>query len=118
MTYNYLLILIIIYVIKIICRYFKQKNELQMESKTNLDSSKLVDPINQVNQANQNNQTDKIIVSFRGDKYDITDFLRKHPGGKNVLIKNNGKDIEELMAEYEHSKNAYLILSKYKITEK
>lgn len=58
---------------------------------------------------------DKIIVTFKGSKYDITNFIKRHPGGKQILIDNNGKDIENLMLEYEHSKNAYLILEKYKI---
>jgi len=61
------------------------------------------------------NDTNKTIVLFKGSRYDITDFLKKHPGGKKILIDNNGKDIEKLMLENEHSKNAYKMLEKYKI---
>lgn len=59
----------------------------------------------------------KIIVTFKGDRYDITDFVNKHPGGKHVLIENNGRDIEELMLENEHSPAAYAKLAQYKIKE-
>ncbi len=62
-----------------------------------------------------NNNAKKIIVWFRGEEYDISDFVRKHPGGKQILLENNGKDIEHLMLENEHSLNAYNILEKYKI---
>lgn len=58
----------------------------------------------------------KVIVYFKGNKYDITQFLLKHPGGKNILEQNNGNDIEELMKYYEHSKYAYQLLEQYKIT--
>ncbi|AFX92855.1 cytochrome B5 [Acanthamoeba polyphaga mimivirus] len=61
------------------------------------------------------NNSDQIIVTYKGSKYNITEFLRRHPGGKQILIDNNGKDIEKLMLEYEHSNNAYRMLEKYKI---
>lgn len=68
-----------------------------------------------VNETPDQKSANKIIVFFKENKYDVTDFARKHPGGKVVLIDNNGKDIEELMLKYEHSKYAYRMLEKYKI---
>jgi cytochrome b involved in lipid metabolism len=59
--------------------------------------------------------SEKMIVKFRGDEYDISDFINKHPGGKKILIDNNGNDVEKLMADSEHSKHAYETLSRYKI---
>ncbi|AGF85059.1 B5-like protein [Moumouvirus goulette] len=100
MTYYLLLLLILVYVIKIICYYYKQIN--MTENKSIVNDSPPTTP-------------DRIIVTFKGSTYDITDFIKRHPGGKQILIDNNGKDIENLMLEYEHSKNAYLILEKYKI---
>uniref|UniRef100_A0A6G6ACU0 Cytochrome b5-like protein n=1 Tax=Borely moumouvirus TaxID=2712067 RepID=A0A6G6ACU0_9VIRU len=100
MTYYLLLLLIVVYVIKIICYYYKETN--MTENKPIVNDPPLGPP-------------DKIIVTFKGSKYDITNFIKRHPGGKQILIDNNGKDIENLMLEYEHSKNAYLILEKYKI---
>ena len=60
----------------------------------------------------------KVIVSFRGENYDVTNFVRLHPGGKKVLLQNNGKDIEQLMLNNDHSKEAYRILEKYRIKMK
>lgn len=60
---------------------------------------------------------EKIIVKFRGSDYDITDFIKRHPGGKSILIKNNGNDIEQLMLKNEHSDRAYKLLEKYKINK-
>lgn len=59
----------------------------------------------------------RVIVTFRDEKYDITDFVKKHPGGKQILLENNGKDVEQLMAENEHSERAYKLLEKYKISQ-
>lgn len=66
---------------------------------------------------NSSNIDNRIIVTYKNDKYDITDFIKRHPGGKDVLIKNNGKDIEQLMIVNEHSEHAYNLLRKYKISE-
>lgn len=43
------------------------------------------------------------------------DFVKNHPGGEEILIENNGKDIDELMIDVGHSSDAYDILAKYKI---
>uniref|UniRef100_A0A6C0LSA1 Cytochrome b5 heme-binding domain-containing protein n=1 Tax=viral metagenome TaxID=1070528 RepID=A0A6C0LSA1_9ZZZZ len=56
-----------------------------------------------------------IIVYYKGGKYDITNFLTKHPGGKNAIIDFNGEDVEKSMAENKHSTGAYNLLEKYKI---
>ena len=58
---------------------------------------------------------EQVIVTFKGSKYDVTKFLRKHPGGKAILLQNNGNDVEQQMLENEHSAHAYKTLEKYKI---
>jgi cytochrome b involved in lipid metabolism len=68
-----------------------------------------------INRQEKDVSPNKIIILFKGEEYDITDFVKKHPGGKQVLLDNNGKDIEKLMFENEHSTHAYNILEKYKI---
>lgn len=80
-----------------------------VESAENNGSTKLNNLIKSTEQPKQ----EKIIVQFRGSQYDITNFAKKHPGGKIVLVENNGKDIEKLMMENEHSENAYKLLEKY-----
>ena len=57
----------------------------------------------------------QVIVKFRGNEYNITDFVKDHPGGKQVLLENNGNDVEELMLENKHSVVAYDTLETYKI---
>ena len=81
-------------------------------------NKKLSDDTNTYNEKqtkNSSSSVNKIIVKYCGADYDITDFVRKHPGGKKVLIDSNGKDIEQLMLDNEHSNHAYKLLSKYKI---
>lgn len=60
---------------------------------------------------NQNDFKDRIIVFIKNDVYDITDFLDKHPGGKECFYKFNLKDVSET---YEfHSKIAKKIWKNY-----
>ncbi len=62
-----------------------------------------------------NSDPKRIIVQYHKSSYDITDFAKKHPGGKKILLENNGKDIEKLMIDNDHSDHAYKLLEKYKI---
>jgi cytochrome b involved in lipid metabolism len=58
---------------------------------------------------------DRIIVYYKGSKYDVTDFAIHHPGGKDVLLEHNGRDIETAMIDAQHSVNAYKLLEKHLI---
>lgn len=53
------------------------------------------------------------IVTFKGKRYNITSFIKKHPGGEEALKDLHEKDIEQLMLDNEHSVKAYQILEKY-----
>lgn len=55
---------------------------------------------------------EKIIVYFEGNKYDLTRFAKRHPGGRDALLQYNGKDVAEILEETGHSHNAYKILEK------
>lgn len=45
----------------------------------------------------QHNSLQKgIWVAIQGEIYDVTNFIDAHPGGKNIIIKNAGKDVTEL----------------------
>ncbi len=55
-------------------------------------------------------ETEKVIVTFKDQSYDITEFLQHHPGGKEVLLEQNGKNVEEVMKEVGHSPDAYELL--------
>lgn len=58
---------------------------------------------------------EKFIVEYESELYDITDFMRKHPGGVNTLNGNNRKNIEEKFEGVEHSIAAKYLLKEYKL---
>jgi cytochrome b involved in lipid metabolism len=60
---------------------------------------------------------DRIIVTYQGNKYDLTDFVAKHPGGSQILINAKDSDIEEAMIENNHSNNAFRMLERYRIND-
>lgn len=64
------------------------------------------------------NKEDDAWIIHAGYVYDITSFLERHPGGKDILIDNLGKDVTRLMklkSPHKHSKIAYGWLKKYHI---
>lgn len=63
------------------------------------------------------NKIEPVIVFYQGKKYDITKFLCCHPGGRTILHKYSGKDVEEIMKKHKHSQRAYDILKEYEISE-
>ncbi|KAJ3721041.1 oxidoreductase [Lentinula raphanica] len=57
-------------------------------------------------------------ISYKGRVYDISGFLRDHPGGEDVILKYAGQDVERVMKdkdEHEHSDSAYDMLEEYVI---
>lgn len=58
---------------------------------------------------------EKLIVKFKNESYDLTNFLFKHPGGVGTLAHNNDKNIEKVFYESDHSKAAEHLLNEYKI---
>lgn len=45
--------------------------------------------------------------------YDVTPFLDNHPGGRDILLYNAGKDATQAFVDNGHSDGAYRMLSKY-----
>lgn len=58
---------------------------------------------------------EKLIVAYKSDLYDLTEFIYKHPGGVNTLFNKNQKNIEKNFKDAEHSKAAEYLLQEYKI---
>lgn len=52
----------------------------------------------ELSKQDDNNNNSKIISTYKGKKYDLTDWNRLHPGGP-VLDKANGRDLEEVWKE-------------------
>ncbi len=61
-----------------------------------------------------------MLVIYKGDVFDVTDFADMHPGGDELIEEQVGKDITELYDDEEshaHSKNAKELLKDYKYGE-
>ena len=56
-----------------------------------------------------------MIIIINNDKYDVTEFINEHPGGKDVFI--DGADMTAEFNKIGHSKHAIQMLEKYKIQE-
>ena len=63
----------------------------------------------------------RIMVKRHDRLYDVTEFAIRHPGGRKLLEKHNGKDVEAAMQDptlHMHSKSAYDMLAKYLVQGK
>lgn len=49
----------------------------------------------------------RITVFYQGQEYDVTEFLKVHPGGKTNLLNMDGKDVEARMKKIGHSDHAF-----------
>ena len=62
------------------------------------------------------NKEGRILMMLQNDVYDVTNYLDKHPGGKEVLLMANGKIIDKVFAKYHYPLGkAPQVLKKYKI---
>ena len=60
----------------------------------------------------------RLCVVNDGKVYDITDFVSKHPGGREILEEHSGQDVTQAMKthdSHEHTSTAYKMLDKYYI---
>jgi len=67
-------------------------------------------------------EKDRLITTYNGDKYDLTDFVKSHPGG-DIIWKSKGKDLKKVWKQFGydwHENNEYVkqTLKKYKIKSK
>ncbi|KAK9319804.1 cytochrome b5-like heme/steroid binding domain-containing protein [Lipomyces orientalis] len=53
---------------------------------------------------------DDLFLIIRGQVYDVTDFLDKHPGGPDVLLDIQGPEATQLFDDVGHSLEAHDIL--------
>lgn len=56
---------------------------------------------------------EKCVITVRGDKYDVTEFLNEHPGGN---IFKCGEDMTKAFNK-QHGEKQFRELQKYKVTE-
>lgn len=71
-----------------------------------------------VEEVEQHNTEKDFWVIHRAKVYDISEFLERHPGGKDILLSYAGQDVTTLMTQddpHEHTTFAYGWLRKYLI---
>ena len=54
-------------------------------------------------------------VTYKGERYDIGNFIKRHPGGAEILLQNKDKDITTAFDHIGHSNDAKFLLKKRKI---
>ncbi|KAF5301213.1 hypothetical protein FQA39_LY10799 [Lamprigera yunnana] len=57
----------------------------------------------------------EFLVKHKGRKYDISTFLKNHPGGYNYVQPSQDKDVGNRMIKSYHSKSAFYLLREYKL---
>lgn len=91
----------------------------QVDQKTKTTSSELLAfKSNEEYQNYINNRADRVVITYHGGVYDVTDFLESHPGGDEIIKDCNGRDVSDLMHNsypHTHSTAAIRMLAKYKI---
>jgi len=60
---------------------------------------------------------DECIVSYKGERYDVTDFVRSHPGGPQSILAFRDQDMTEAYDEIGHSPSAHKLLAKRRIVK-
>lgn len=58
---------------------------------------------------------EKCIIVINNGVYDITKYLRLHPGGEEILINLNGQNATTEFNDIGHSRSAINMLEKFKI---
>ena len=96
---------------------FKGKSDknLKVVPLNNINNEIDIMKIYTINEVRMHNREDDCWIIIENDVYNLTEFLYKHPGGKNVLFENAGKDVTENFEAQGHSEIARDILQTYLI---
>jgi len=101
-----------------------KKGELQMQHKGLLnemsniywgENEKKLKSINKKILKDKIKNGEKLII-YENYIYDVSDFIEKHPGGKNIILNNIGNDVTNMFnyEVYKHSNAAHNLLNTYK----
>lgn len=63
----------------------------------------------------KHNREDDLWIVYNGGVYDITKFLKEHPGGEEVLMNLGGQDSTACFDEIGHTLEAVQLRETYKI---
>ncbi|KAK0085177.1 hypothetical protein PV325_005632 [Microctonus aethiopoides] len=68
---------------------------------------------------NKNNVEDKdFIVKYQGNTYEISDFLKHHPGGRSALKAYKGLALDKILNDVPHSDAAFHLFQEFEINNK
>ncbi|KAI9106183.1 delta5 fatty acid desaturase [Phlyctochytrium arcticum] len=76
--------------------------------------AKGADAIVDQKELSQCNTRQKALLAVRGNIYDVTSFIDRHPGGKDILLMSAGRDVTQVFETY-HDEKALATLNKFKI---
>jgi cytochrome b involved in lipid metabolism len=65
-----------------------------------------------------NSPQPKLLVEYKGETFDIQDFLVEHPGGRTILEKYENKDITRAFDDINHSEYARKKMKQYLLSDK
>ena len=65
----------------------------------------------------KHNTPDDCWVVIKRKVYNVTSYIQSHPGGKNVFIRNAGKDVSFGFSKVNHGDKAYDIMDQLLIGE-
>lgn len=68
-----------------------------------------------LDEVKKHNKDDSLWMVIHDNVYDVTSFLKEHPGGEEALQENAGSDATQGFEDVGHSKDARELLKKYKI---
>nr|CAD7417581.1 unnamed protein product [Timema poppensis] len=66
--------------------------------------------------AKENNGETTLII-IHNSVYNVTAYLKEHPGGEEVLLEQGGKDATEAFEDVGHSLDARELMDNYKVGE-
>ena len=101
-----------------VCTRTRSRSLTDQMADTEGGSSSSSLPIFSVEDVQQHNKEGDAWITHRGKVYDVSDFLERHPGGKDILLSYAGQDVTTLMTQediHEHTSFAYGWLGKYQI---
>lgn len=60
-------------------------------------------------------KSNKKLIVIQNKVYDVTEFMEVHPGGKQILMEQCGKDVTNMFNSVGHSKEALKLLETLQI---
>ncbi|CAH1780440.1 unnamed protein product [Owenia fusiformis] len=74
-------------------------------------------PVFSLHEVKKHCKDNDLWVVHQDKVYDVSEFVERHPGGKDIVLENSGVDVTTIMetTPHKHSDAAYTILKKYYI---